>query len=99
IKQEDGTYKMVLDDAVKQEIYYFIRDLIMQLDPTVDIIHTTGKTEFGIFRDYACALGAEGDITIPLMEILKEFSDRGGIVVFEHEDLAQAVESKRNIEF
>ena len=87
-----------INEETKQEVYQFIEWLISQLDPAIDVIHTSGKTEWGNFRDFACALGADGDITIPLMSVLKDFSDRGGIVVFEHEDLGQAIDSKKNLE-
>ncbi|MEP7103319.1 MAG: hypothetical protein ABI721_01245 [Candidatus Dojkabacteria bacterium] len=87
-----------IEQETINEIYDFITILISQLDPSQDIIHLSGKTQFGDFRSFSCALGAEDDITIPLIPVIKEFSDRGGIVVFEHEDLIQALESKKALE-
>lgn len=87
-----------INDDIKMQIYSFIDEIINNLDPQLDILHVSGKTDWDKFRDYACALGAEGDITKPLIPSLKRFLDAGGKVVLEHEDLQQALDSRVALE-
>lgn len=98
IKLKGEKEASLINENIRKQIIRFIKLIIGKMDPKRDIIHTSGKTEFGKFRDYACALGAEGDITEPLMDDMNEFILNGGIVVLEHEDLKQALDSRSNLE-
>lgn len=80
------------------EVYKFIRSVIGLLNPKTDIIHTAGKLSWEKrFREAACAFGADGDITFPLREQILDFHNRGGIVVFEHEDISMILQSRENL--
>jgi len=80
----------------QNEIADFTAKTIRDLDPTRDIIHLTGKTSWTKrFRECSCAYGIERDITPEIVkDAIREFVENGGIVVFEHEDLQQALDSK-----
>jgi len=80
-----------------ERIAAFTVQTIRDLDPTKDIIHLTGKTSWTKrFRECSCAYGIEEDITPEIVkEAVREFESSGGVIVFEHEDLQQALDSRR----
>ncbi|CAG1023156.1 hypothetical protein DOJK_02131 [Patescibacteria group bacterium] len=80
------------------EVYTFIREVMQNMDPQTDVIHTAGKLAWEKrFRDAAAPFGAKGDITYPLKDALLDFHNQGGIVVFEHEDQEMILTSRVNL--
>lgn len=77
------------DGIGHQEVLQYIRDEIGQLDPEKDVIHMTDKTSWVLkFRDCACIVG-DGICA----DLLPDILSYEGIVVFEHENLEQAIKS------
>lgn len=77
-----------------QEIVYFIKEIIAELDPAVDIIHLTDKNSWDkTFRESACVF-PQG-INAAFIDELVEFDRAGGIIVWEYEDLEMTLASSR----
>ncbi|MEO6728989.1 MAG: hypothetical protein ABIM99_03640 [Candidatus Dojkabacteria bacterium] len=87
-----------INDNIKRQILRSIRIIIGKMDPKVDIIHTSGKSEFDLVEEFGCPLGAEEDISKDLIGDLKNFIKSGGILVIENNTLADAMIGRRNLE-
>ncbi len=83
------------NEKEQKEVIEFIEWFITnRLRPGYDVIHTADKTQWDKrFKDCWTYLGDPDGVCYPLLLALKEFSDKGGVVVFEHEDEDMAVKS------
>lgn len=77
-----------------EEIIYFIKEMIAELDPAVDVIHLTDKNSWDkSFRESACVF-PEG-INSAFIDELVHFDRAGGIIVWEFEDLEMTLASSK----
>jgi hypothetical protein len=96
---DPGRIMYATDQFPPRVIEKFILGYIERMKPRNDIIHMADKTSWSKrFREASCALGADNGIGVFMIEALRDFDRRGGLIVFEHEDLQMALESLKVFE-
>ncbi len=90
---DPGRIMYINNEATESQgqIEEFILDIIDQMDPSKDILHMSDKTIWGDFRPNACAFpdGISKFMIVPLLQ----FAKSDGVIIFEHENLEQAIKS------